>query len=141
MEKYRETLSRMRENLICDIKALLREKMRVNQAKSIDVFYYTNVLEITDRPSFPTCDKNGYGILVNIATIKMDEKHGWIFEMDDECDESWDDWTLSSDYDFSTEGLISVLELLQEIFAYCEKNSTKIVEIGDYDYTTDTLAR
>lgn len=139
-QEYDTNFSHLRENLIGDIKTLLRDKMRLHNKKSIDLFYYTDVENIVDKPGFPTCNKNGYGVMVFIAAIKLGEKD-WEFSMEDEDSESWDTWGLYRDYDFSTEGMVEVLRLLQEIFAYCEKNNTKIVGIGDYDYTTDTLAR
>lgn len=133
-QEYDANFSHLRENLIGDIKTLLRDKMRLHNKRSIDVFYYTDVEEVVDRPMFPTCDKNGYGVLVYISAIELGEKD-WKFSMDNEDSESWDTWGLYRDYDFSTEGMVDVLRLLENIFNYCEENNEPLVGIGDYDYS------
>lgn len=132
-QEYDANFSHLRENLIGDIRTLLRDKMRLHNKNSIDVFYYTDVEGIVDKPMFPTCDKNGYGVLVCISAIKLGKKD-WEFSMDNEDSESWDTWGLYRDYDFSTEGMVDVLRLLENIFNYCEENNKPLVGIGDYDY-------
>lgn len=100
---------------------------------SINVKAYTEN-NLVDQFSFSQTDKNGYGVLVSIDTIRKDEKRGWVADC---VDEDWNAWgTLDLDsQDFEAEDLLWILQTVEDIFKLAdEEHHGKVLAAGeDYD--------
>ena len=100
---------------------------------SINVKAYTEN-NLVDRCSFSQTDKNGYGALVSIDTIRKNEKRGWVADCVDEDEDAWGTLDLDSQ-DFDAEDLLWILQTVEDIFKLAdEEHHGKVLAAGeDYD--------
>ena len=98
---------------------------------SINVKAYMDE-DMIDWYCFPQTDKNGYGVMVKIDTLRKTDK-GWVADVVDEDDEDWDTLDVSRN-NFGASELIDILGIVEGIFAVADEDYNGKVLAADEDF-------